>query len=422
MWFFSKKKKKYLDSIEWLSKNSIHLNEPNKCELSDFEFLRKTLKDKRIIWLGENGHNIREHNIMKSKIIEFLHKEMNFKVLTFESGLVECFSSNYLKEHYTSTELLTNSIYSLWATKENIPLFNLIRESDLNLTGIDINPSSNREVFMKFVHLTEDLLPEKFIKEIEYVESSVFEWYYRMGKYIANRKKVPSEILDNFTIFKKKTSESINDLEVYLNEQSKLYAENQEISFRFKIIIRCLKNRLYFINHFNNNYRTYKKIREVMMKENLEWLCNELYPDEKIIIWAHNLHIFKNYKTFTRFEPLGSIVSEKIKEESYYLGLFMYRGETMTDTGQPYRVSRVPKKSLEDYMHQVQSPTLFTDFLQLDKIPQNEWIFNKTIFLEGGTMQTLFKPREQLDGALFIEDISCPEYLKGNNEDMIATK
>ncbi|WP_226701758.1 erythromycin esterase family protein [Priestia aryabhattai] len=418
MWLFSKNKKKYFDSIEWLSENSIHLKDPTECKLQDFEFLRKTLRNKRIVWIGENGHNIREHNIMKSKIIEFLHKEMNFKVLSFESGLVECFSSNYLKNSWTPTQLLTNSIYSLWATKENIPLFDLIKDSDLNLTGIDINPSSNREVFLKFVNSNEGLLPKEILKEIEHIESSVFEWYYKIGQYKAKRKKVPTEIVNDFNNFKKKASKLINNLEVYLNDQSKLYSKNQEISFQFKIISRCLKNRLYFIDHFDNNYRTYKKMREVMMKENLEWICNELYPNEKIIVWAHNLHIFKNYKTFTGFEPLGSIVSEKIKEESYYLGLFMYKGETMTDTGQPYKVSRAPKKSLEDYMHQVQSPTLFTDFLQIDEVPENKWIFNKTIFLESGTMQTLFKPRKQLDGVLFIEDISCPEYLKLNKKNV----
>jgi erythromycin esterase len=412
MGLFLRNKQNYLDSVEWLSKNSTHLSKPTECTIKDFEFLRSVLKNKRIVWLGENGHNIREHNLMKSKIIEFLHKEMDFKILTFESGLVECFSANYLKENFTAKELLRNSIYSLWATKENLPLFQLIKESDLNLIGMDINPSSNPDIFLQFIHQLNHLVSQEVIEKIEYIESSVFKWYYRIGQYAAKRKKVPGEILNEFAYFKEKTSTSINDLKAYLHEQCVLHSEDNEIIYKVKIIIRCLHNRLYFIHHINNNHRTYKKSRETMMKENLEWICNELYPDEKIIIWAHNLHIFKNYKTLTRFEPLGSLVSDKIKEQSYYLGLFMYQGETQTDTGQPYKISKPPKKSLEDYMHQVQSPTLFTDFLQLEKNSLNKWIFNKTIFLESGTMQTLFRPREQIDGALFIESISPPEYLK----------
>ncbi|MGK9185710.1 erythromycin esterase family protein [Priestia filamentosa] len=412
MGLFFRNKEKYLDSVQWLSKNSICLRKPTECTIKDFEFLHSVLKNKRIVWLGENGHNIKEHNIMKSKIIEFLHKEMNFKVLIFESGLVECFSANYLKENFTAEELLKSSIYSLWATKENLPLFQIIKELDLNLTGIDINPSSNPHIFLQFIYQLNHLVSQDMIEKIEYIESSVFKWYYRIGQYTARRKKVPVEILNEFVNFKEKTSTLINDLEAYLHEQCILHFEDENLIFKLKIIIKCLQNRLYFIGHINNNHRTYKRLRETMMKENLEWICNELYPNEKIIIWAHNLHIFKNYKTFTRFEPLGSLVSDKIKDQSYYLGLFMYQGETLTDTGQPYKISKPPKKSLEDYMHQVQSPTLFTDFLQLEKNTLNKWIFNKTIFLESGTMQTLFRPREQLDGALFIESISPPEYLK----------
>lgn len=206
MGIFFRGKEKYLNSIEWLSENSIHLSKPTECTPQEFEFLRHIVKGKRVVWLGENGHNIREHNMMKSKIIEFLHKEMNFTVLAFESSLAECYSANELKKEF--------------------------------------------------------------------------------------------------------------------------------------------------------------------------------------------------------------IVSSKIKEQSYYLGLFMYEGEIHTDTGQPYKIEKSPKKSLEDYMHQVRSPALFTNFSQLEKNSDNKWIFTKTIFLESGTMPTLFVPRDQLDGALFVESVSTPEYLK----------
>ncbi|MEW4207598.1 hypothetical protein Q0O85_03490 [Priestia megaterium] len=108
------------------------------------------------------------------------------------------------------------------------------------------------------------------------------------------------------------------------------------------------------------------------------------------------------------------VSANEIKEQSYYLGLFMYEGEIHTDTGQPYKIEKPPKKSLEDYMHQVQSPALFTDFSQLEKTSGNKWLFTKTIFLESGTMPTLFVPRDQLDGALLVESVSPPEYLKRN--------
>ncbi|MGK0699722.1 hypothetical protein ACR3I8_09260 [Priestia flexa] len=36
----------------------------------------------------------------------------------------------------------------------------------------------------------------------------------------------------------------------------------------------------------------------------------------------------------------------------------------------------------------------------------------KTIFLDSGTMQTLITPREQMDGALFVQKVSPPPFKK----------
>lgn len=58
------------------------------------------------------------------------------------------------------------------------------------------------------------------------------------------------------------------------------------------------------------------------------------------------------------------------------------------------------------------SPTTFVDFSQLQKQRENEWIFKKTIFLDSGTMQTLITPREQMDGALFVQKVSPPPFKK----------
>ncbi|MEI2362425.1 hypothetical protein [Priestia megaterium] len=182
MGIFFRRKEKYLNSIEWLSKNSIHLSEPDECMPEEFEFLRHIIKDKRIVWLGENGHNIREHNMMKSKIIEFLHKEMNFTVLAFESGLAECHSANELKKEFTDEDFLKNAVYSLWATKENLSLFQLMKKSDLSLIGIDSNPSSNPELFVKFVQQLSSVVSEGVIEKIEYIEAGAYKWYYQLGQ------------------------------------------------------------------------------------------------------------------------------------------------------------------------------------------------------------------------------------------------
>ncbi len=408
--FFSKEREK--EVINWLEAHSYRLAEPIDCASQDFSFLKSVIQDKRIVWLGENGHFIREHTLLKEKIISFLHKEMGFNVLAFESGLAEAYGANELKEASTPEAFMKNSIYSLWATEDTEPLFHLLKRQDFRLAGIDINPSSIPDTFLRFVAKLQPLVTEEQLQAFEFIERGAYEWYYKIGQYTAARKKVPKDVLQLFEHFKEQAITKVNDL--IKSIQFHLLNEREQAKETYlHVMQRSLANRLYFLNHLTEDHRTYKKVREQRLCENVEWLCNELYPNEKIIIWAHNMHIFKNFRSFfSKFEPMGSKISKTLQNDSYYMGLFMYEGETITDTGQAYKLSKPPKKSLEDYLSKVNSPTTFVDFSQLQKQRENEWIFKKTIFLDSGTMQTLITPREQMDGALFVQKVSPPPFKK----------
>ncbi len=56
---------------------------------------------------------------------------MGFKVIAFESGLTECFTSNYEKNELSVDELMDKSVISVWKTKETYPLFELIKGGNI---------------------------------------------------------------------------------------------------------------------------------------------------------------------------------------------------------------------------------------------------------------------------------------------------
>ena len=61
-------------------------------------------------------------------------------------------------------------------------------KSDLSLIGIDINPSSNPDLFVKFVQQLSPVVSKDVIEKIEYIEAGVYKWYYQLGQYKARRK------------------------------------------------------------------------------------------------------------------------------------------------------------------------------------------------------------------------------------------
>ncbi|QGS69629.1 hypothetical protein CV093_19210 [Oceanobacillus sp. 143] len=101
--------------------------------------------------------------------------------------------------------------------------------------------------------------------------------------------------------------------------------ERNELSKEYAVLLKILENRQLFFNHLAARSKDYLKIRDQVMAKNLEWICNELYPNEKIIVWAHNSHIYKNVTS--SYKPMGSLMSPKLERQSYYLGLFMYQGK-----------------------------------------------------------------------------------------------
>ena len=72
--------------IAWLKENAIRVDLASK----DFRFLDKALKDVDIVLLGEISHGDGKTFIVKTELIKYLHKNLDFDVLVFESGMVEC--------------------------------------------------------------------------------------------------------------------------------------------------------------------------------------------------------------------------------------------------------------------------------------------------------------------------------------------
>ena len=112
--------KKYNKITEWVREHSFGIESLTEYNKDDFQFLEKLLKNKRVVWLGENGHGIAEHSLLKTKIIHFLYRQMGFKVIAFESGLGESYSSNYVKEALSVNELMDKSIFSLMEFRRNL--------------------------------------------------------------------------------------------------------------------------------------------------------------------------------------------------------------------------------------------------------------------------------------------------------------
>ena len=379
--------------------NIIKINNTYSSEnFEDLEFLKKIIGNKKYVFLGESSHYVEEYSTIKKRLIKYLHQEMGFDVLLFESDFFNCNTSYLICDSISTSEFLNNSIYDIWHTDVNYDLFNYIKKSKdsknpLCFSGFDIKKSNITDNRLLY-HYYQNYLKAKDFTEFIALDTSINS-YFNAVILNKNSKEYHSDLCQNLTDRCNKLLNSINT-----------YKANKEK----KVFKHIIQDKIYLLNiirQAHNNPQKYNVLRDKYMAENLEWLAEKIFPDEKIIIWAHNQHICDNPdlgKYIPEVPSMGHNISEKMKEQSYVIGLF---GLTGNEGWKKHDVSYMKKNSLEAVICRTENEISFIDFTKKFNID-----YNKKIYL-WEQEKSINKIKQLYDGLLFIRNISAAKY-KGN--------
>lgn len=129
------------------------------------------------------------------------------------------------------------------------------------------------------------------------------------------------------------------------------------------------------------------------MFQNLEWLMNHYYKNEKIIVWAHNFHIRKRRALIAKLLGIRSVgywLQKKYPEDIYAIGLYAGSGEFATQLRVELEIDIKKNSHLESLLYE----TLESDlFLPLDVkkqiIDKKRWFKRRWWLLESGFFRPL---------------------------------
>ncbi len=335
-------------------------------DLSDLEFLRKELQGKRIVYLGESNHHSETFNEVKFKFIQFLHSEMGFNVIAFESSISSCLHASIIKTQVDPFYMLTHSILGCWRTESMVELMRYIQTTDMNLAGFDPNQNANILDSKYYNSIFADSVA--FGDYLYHLDSIYLQYILKRNSYFhsCNQADMVERELDSIRTYllTSYTKLETGNVFKYGNQNSKQY-------YFLKLSIR---NKLYSLKTYNQiNFQNEKQYitnnhREQLMQENLEYLLDSVYPNEKMIIWAHNDHISKggpstilgaNKKNYNN-KSMGYRLKNKYGSISYTIGLYGYPG--LTGKGYTTDVCYLPmpkKNSLESILFNTQSNLFF---------------------------------------------------------------
>lgn len=165
----------------------------------------------------------------------------------------------------------------------------------------------------------------------------------------------------------------------YLLEKSRIIPKEAKlIKYAMKLLEKAKKY-----------YDDITAIRDQRMAENLTWLTENLYPDKKIIVWSHNYHIRKdNMKIKNNRSPLptmSELLPERIKKDSYVIGLYMNRGESLFVDHKPAPVRYPhPESNIEWILSKSESKNIFVDLASQKYSNETSWMFLEKQALDGG--------------------------------------
>lgn len=396
--------------VKWIKENYIPVRSLSSENFSDLRALEPLLANKRIVQLGESGHGVAEFSEVKVRLIKFLHEELGFDVIAFESSIFECFYTNDLIKTKSSEEAILNSIFRVWYTSDLKDLFSYLRntlETDhpLILAGFDVQISSatgarNRPAFFKKIISKID--PEYAGRFFDF--DSVFVRNHWDDEYLLNNK-------DSLVV---QYTDLTNFFNLYFDELVQAYRD----SLQTLLIARqtALSMPIYIEQRTSVNEMRAYEIRDKGMADNLEYLMNEIYPEKKIIVWAHNAHIRHDDKATKGSFPtrnMGSWLAQRHRNELYTIGLYMYRGSAASVYREIYDIQPSLSGSLESIFYRIRKKYSFVDISRIEYEAGNSWMFKELLAKDDGLIYNKIVLKDQYDAILFIDTVSPPDYLPG---------
>jgi len=390
------------DTAAWhlfLQQKSSAIALADTTNFEDLTTFGHAIVDKKVVLLGEFTHGAKDINLLKARLIRYLHEKQGFNVLLFESGMGELASWPYQGSDLSPRQLLAGLI-GPWRTQSWLDFMAYAKKQDtLQIGGFDVQKSG--QSFGPFVR-------EKLAQVDTAWANSVFTLEQENNQLIRNIARRPVDS----TFFEKSTR-----LVAAYQSQIQLLAKYSEIEIALRHLIhQTFRNRMHYLQYMtqfrrDNDYRKRWVARDSMMAANILWFL-EKYPNEKVIVSAHNFHV-ANYNE--EEQVMGEFLRQALGDQMYSVGIFAAQGEYANNSRQPEALEK-PTTAL-DIRSLILSQPSAAVFLGISDIPEktfeNAWLFDEIIVpgfvnLVGGEQLSLHK---SFDGLLLLNRVTVPIYL-----------
>lgn len=390
---------------DYVVKNAISLQSLSQesADDTDLEAIGKAIGDAKLVMLGEQDHGDAPTFLAKTRLVKYLHEKKGFNVLAFESDF---FALNYgwdripKRSPVIDTFILKN-IFSVWTTCDACTplLFNYIpatyhTASPLIVSGFD------SQQYLNFSYYNMPRLLDSTMRAMQLPITQQANYQSEILPFIDSIKR--------WSFFYPKDTnrveKGIGYLHTIRNQLSTKISQND-------FWIYALDNEIHLAGEIKEAVKGSKAVdkgRDARMAANLKWLMENKFKDQKIIVWAADVHVARNID-ISKFYPqmtetMGSEFMERIAnpKEVYTIGFTSYEGMAGRVGSPGYAIKYKIKNSFETWFTDKQS-VAFIDFKQFNMLNP---AYNETFYATPIThIMGLGQWNQVFDGMVYIRNM-----------------
>ncbi len=406
---------------QWLQANHTKLRSlVVDTDFSDLEPLRAQLAGRRLVLLGESSHGSREFNLAKVRLIKFMHQQLGYGVLAFESSLIGCALQDRQLQARLPSAATSTCLFPVWRTEELTELMRYIASTQtlpnpLRLAGFDWQNSSAfddeagvrawlGEVFAS----TGDAALVASDSMLKLALQTAQD-----GRFC--RSTGAAADCSNFDLNRNAVDAALLRTEAAMLKQAQapgLSAVQRRERSLAALALMSLRDRVLASQIGRGIPLSNFQDREPFMAKAITRLAREVYPQDKLMIWAHNAHIAAQSTGYPDSgPPMGSFLRAEWGTQMYGLGLFMLRGESALNDRAPARVIALPAASLEAHVASLGLAAVLLPVPSSDQAGLgDDWLHQPLQQLDWGFRVRTERLDWNYDGVLVIDRSSLPRY------------
>lgn len=299
-----------------LTKIALHSDD----DFSDLAQFANAIAGKRIVYLDELTHGEHEVFALKARLVKYLHQKQGFAALIIESGLFdvqEIVKKASMKAGESiASQAPGNIFFSYAADPAFLDLMHYIdaqrhTAKPLGLAGFDGRLSGEYSVnrFVKQLQQQIQALPEAktLLADWEPYAKQLQATLERQFAPLTER-QVQQHIQKGFQIMDALIAA---DLEPTMDSAS-YYARLLEG------VIRLFEVH-YLVRRFDEH--------DLVMANNIYWLLENLYNNQKIIVWGHNVHVNRQGYLALRTNNITTALEKAYDKQSYIVNFAGLSGQ-----------------------------------------------------------------------------------------------